>query len=418
MLFRKEALQSGTQKDLGSVIVVSPPSLRVASACALLFCIVLVLFMTFASYTRREAVTGVLVPEGGLIKVFAPQVGVVQDLLVTEGQQVQAGATLLTLVSDTQNGEAGANQDAISRLIARRNNSLADEMAETRVLHQQEREGKQRRLAMLEGEQEKVAAQIALTRQRLTLAQGIAERYADLQRQDFVSRDLLQAKQDAVLEVRLRAEELNRSLLALRNDSAGLRAELAELPFNQTKQLVDLQRRLLESQSNLLESEVKRQVVITAPAAGEVTAMGVVNGARADVSRPLFSLVPQDSPLYAELYVPSRSAGFVRPGHEVMLRYQAYPYQHFGLARGTVASVSRSALPADEIMTVGAASEALREQGPLYRVKVALDRQSLFARGREERLRSGMQLDADIMLENLPLYEWLLEPLRGIGKRL
>lgn len=80
MLFRKEALQSGTQKDLGSVIVVSPPSLRVASACALLFCIVLVLFMTFASYTRREAVTGVLVPEGGLIKVFAPQVGVVQDL--------------------------------------------------------------------------------------------------------------------------------------------------------------------------------------------------------------------------------------------------------------------------------------------------------------------------------------------------
>jgi len=29
-----------------------------------------------------------------------------------------------------------------------------------------------------------------------------------------------------------------------------------------------------------------------------------------------------------------------------------------------------------------------------------------------------MQLDADIMLENLPLYEWLLEPLRGIGKRL
>ncbi|MNP56344.1 hypothetical protein D3C76_1510640 [compost metagenome] len=69
-------------------------------------------------------------------------------------------------------------------------------------------------------------------------------------------------------------------------------------------------------------------------------------------------------------------------------------------------------------MTVGAVSDELREQGPLYRVRVTLERQSLFARGREERLRSGMQLDADIMLENLPLYEWLLEPLRGIGKRL
>ncbi|WP_252091373.1 HlyD family efflux transporter periplasmic adaptor subunit [Pseudomonas sp. MWU13-3659] len=418
MLFRKEALHAGRNKELGNVVLVSPPSLRLAGAGAVLFCILLALFLGLASYTRREAVTGVLVPEGGLVKVFAPQVGVVQDLAVSEGQQVQAGAALLTLVSDTHNGDADANQVAISRLIQRRNSSLADEIAETKVLHQQEREGKQRRLAMLQGEQDKVAAQIALTTQRLALAQGIAERYTELQRQDFVSRDLLQAKQDAVLEVRLRAEELNRSLLALRNDSAALRAELAELPFNQTKQLADLDRRLLESQSSLLESEVKRQVVITAPAAGEVTAIGVVNGARADVSRPLFSLVPQNSQLYAELYVPSRSAGFVRPGHAVMLRYQAYPYQHFGLARGTVASVSRSALPADEIMTVGAASEALREQGPLYRVRVTLERQNLFARGREERLRSGMQLDADIMLENLPLYEWLLEPLRGIGKRL
>ncbi|WP_176507810.1 MULTISPECIES: HlyD family secretion protein [Pseudomonas] len=418
MLFRKEALQSGARNDLGSVILVSPPSLRIASACALLFCIAVSLFITFASYTRREAVSGVLVPEAGVVKVFAPQIGVVQDLQISDGEHVKAGQVLLTLASDTRNGEAAANQDAISRLLARRNSSLADEIDETRVLHQQEREGKTRRLGMLEGEQGKVAAQIALTRQRLALAQGIAERYAELQRQDFVSRDLLQARQDAVLEMRLRAEELNRSLLALRNESAALRAELAELPYQQTKQMAELQRRLLESQSSLLESEVKRQVTITAPVTGEVAALGVVNGARADTGRPLLSLVPQDSRLYAELHVPSRSAGFVRPGNTVLLRYQAFPYQHFGLARGTVASVSRSAMPADEVMSVGVPSEALREQGPLYRVKVTLERQSLFARGGEEPLRSGMQLDADIMLEELPLYEWLLEPLRGIGKRL
>ena len=78
--------------------------------------------------------------------------------------------------------------------------------------------------------------------------------------------------------MRLRAEELNRSRLALRNESAALRAELAELPYKQTKQMAELQRRLLESQSSLLESEVKRQVMITAPVAGEVAALGVVNG--------------------------------------------------------------------------------------------------------------------------------------------
>lgn len=69
-------------------------------------------------------------------------------------------------------------------------------------------------------------------------------------------------------------------------------------------------------------------------------------------------------------------------------------------------------------MTLGNVSEQMREQGPFYRVTVALASQVIEGQGKRERLRSGMQLDADIMQEKLPLYEWLLEPLRGIGKRL
>ncbi|ROL64786.1 HlyD family secretion protein [Pseudomonas vranovensis] len=417
MLFRSEAVHARRDKELGSVLLVSPVPLRWAALAALLFSLLLIVFLTCATYTRRATVSGVLVPEGGLIKVFAPQAGVVQGLAAVEGQSVEAGSTLMALGSDLY-AEAGGAQVAISRLIKRRNDSLTEEIASTRALHLQELEGKHRRLAVLESEQQKILTQMDISRQRLGLAQGIAARYADLQRQDYVSRDQLQEKQDAVLEVRLRSEELSRSLLSLRNDIATLRAELAELPFNQGKQLAELERRLSQSQGNLLESEVKRQVVITAPASGEVTAVGVVNGTRADSNRPLLSIVPSDAQLYAELYVPSRSAGFVRSGDAVLLRYQAYPYQHFGLARGTVASVSRSALPADEIMSVGGVSEQQREQGPMYRVRVTLEQQAMRGRGLNERLRSGMQLDADILQENMPLYEWLLEPLRGIGKRL
>ncbi|WP_165392205.1 HlyD family secretion protein [Pseudomonas tructae] len=417
MLFRSEAVHARRDKELGSVLLVSPVPLRWAALGAVLFSVLLIVFLTCATYTRRATVAGVLVPQGGLIKVFAPQPGVVQGLAAVEGQTVEAGATLMTLGSDLY-AEAGGAHVAISGLIKRRNASLAEEITTTQALHLQELEGKRRRLAVLQSEQGKVVSQMGISRQRLGLAQGIAARYAELQRQDYVSRDQLQEKQDAVLEVRLRSEELSRSLLSLRNDIATLRAELAELPFNQGKQLAELERRLSQSQGSLLESEVKRQVLITAPASGEVTAIGVVNGTRADGNRPLLSLVPKDAQLYAELYVPSRSAGFVRAGDAVRLRYQAYPYQHFGLARGTVASVSRSALPADEIMSVGGVSEQQREQGPLYRVRVTLEHQSMLGRGLNERLRSGMQLDADILQENMPLYEWLLEPLRGIGKRL
>ncbi|WP_054084937.1 MULTISPECIES: HlyD family secretion protein [Pseudomonas syringae group] len=418
MLFRPEALAAQKRSTLGTVLLVSPVSMRLAAAVALLFCMCMGLFLTFATYTKRTAASGVLLPEAGLIRIYAPQAGVVNNLGITEGQPVNADAVLMALSSDTQNGETGGAQRAISLSIKRRQESLIQEIDKTLALHQQELEGKKRQVEALETEQQKILAQIDLARQRLALTKGIAERYANLQRQDYVSRDQLQEKEDAVLDMRLRGEELNRSLLTVRAESTRLRAELVELPFNQSKQLADLQRRLAENQDQLVESETKREILITAPTAGEATALSVSNGSRVDSARPLLSIVPADAKLHAELYLPSRSVGFVRAGDTVMLRYQAYPYQRFGLQPGTVSSISRTALPADEVMTLGNVSEQMREQGPFYRVTVALASQTIEGQGKRDRLRSGMQLDADIMQEKLPLYEWLLEPLRGIGKRL
>ncbi|PZD66894.1 hemolysin D, partial [Pantoea ananatis] len=62
--------------------------------------------------------------------------------------------------------------------------------------------------------------------------------------------------------------------------------------------------------------------------------------------------------------------------------------------------------------------DPIRQQGPFYKVTVSLSSQYIDAMGMHERLRSGMQLEADILQEKLPLYEWVIEPLRGIGKRL
>ena len=100
-------------------------------------------------------------------------------------------------------------------------------------------------------------------------------------------------------------------------------------------------------------------------------------------------------------------AGFVEPGDRVMLRYQAYPYQKFGHQHGRVERISRSALGPGELGNAQAAE-------PYYRVTVALARQAVVAYGREEPLRPGMLLDADILGERRRLVEWLLEPLYSL----
>ncbi|MFH7391257.1 hemolysin D, partial [Pseudomonas syringae pv. tagetis] len=60
-----------------------------------------------------------------------------------------------------------------------------------------------------------------------------------------------------------------------------------------------------------------------------------------------------------------------------MLRYKSYPFNRFGLQPGTVSSISRTALPSDEVMTLGNVSDPMRDQGPIYRVTVDLAAQNI-----------------------------------------
>ena len=53
-----------------------------------------------------------------------------------------------------------------------------------------------------------------------------------------------------------------------------------------------------------------------------------------------------------------------------------------------------------------------------YRVKVALERQTVDAFGREVPLQPDMTLRADIILERRSLIEWLLEPLLSVRHRM
>jgi membrane fusion protein len=131
-------------------------------------------------------------------------------------------------------------------------------------------------------------------------------------------------------------------------------------------------------------------------------------------NQALATILPAGAELAAELYVPSRSAGFIKPGMEVMLRYQAYSYQKFGQHRGYVRDVSSTALRLDELPLPVASANP---NEPLYRVRVRLDQQAVQASGISQPLKSGMAVDASILLERRKLYEWVLEPLYSVTGR-
>jgi membrane fusion protein len=155
-----------------------------------------------------------------------------------------------------------------------------------------------------------------------------------------------------------------------------------------------------------IQQETSGEFLLRASLPGLVANRLVEPGQAVQSGQPVMSLLPAGSQLQVQLLVPSAAVGFIEPGDRVLLRYQAYPYQKFGHQRGEVIRVSRSAI---------APSGGDANAQPYYRVLVALDRQSILAYGKQEPLRPGMLLDADILGERRKLYEWVLEPLYSLS---
>ncbi len=201
-------------------------------------------------------------------------------------------------------------------------------------------------------------------------------------------------------------------LLTKKADLQTTKLQLKQLPTKRDIRLQELQSQQLALEDRLTTISSERGYDINSPIEGKVSTIIAKRGQKIDLSTPLLTILPKDSALQAELFLPSRSIGFTEIGQTVLMRYEAFPYQRYGLASGKIAEISKSVInPLEVRLAVGV-------KEPVYRVKVKLDKQSIQANGKTIFLQSGMQLSADILLEKRSLFEWLLEPIYSLRGRL
>ncbi|MFM8900960.1 MAG: HlyD family secretion protein [Burkholderiales bacterium] len=414
-LFRQEALTTQHQTWLGSIQLIRPLSLSLLATLAVLVAVGVVLFLGLGQYTRKAQVVGVLVPEKGVLRLFAPQTGTVLESPVTEGQVVKQGDVLFVLAVG-RSTEQGDTQAAVQAGLNARQQSLQQATRQQVALMEAQKTGLERQQRDIQRELGQIDVEADLLRQRLVLAQAALERHQGLLTQNFISTAQVQAKAEEVLAVRAQQQALERQRAGKQREIGVLQAQLAALPLHTQAATGELERDLAQLTQEVAEVAARQRVVVRAPQDGVVSSITVQPGQVATPEAALASLVPEDSRLVAQLYAPSSAVGFVRPEQTVLLRYQAYPYQKFGHHPGEVVAVSRTPLQAADLAALALPESVRRE--PLYRITVALKEQSVQAYGQTQALAPGMQLDADVLLDRRRLIEWIFEPLLSVSQRL
>ncbi len=408
-LFRQEATAQVGHRTHGTVLLARPLSYTLLTIVFVAMAAAIVGFLCVGRYTRRVDVQGVLMPARGLIKVISTQPGLVAESHVAEGQSVRAGDVLFVLNSERQTAGQGNADQVISTLLKARRESLLRDEAQTRLQDSQRLDAARHRAQDIAADILRLDGEAALQARRIEIARANVERYTDLAASHFVSPVQVQDKQGDLLEQQQRLAELQRTHAATTRDLATAQAEVRDLAVQATRDEQAGERNVSATEQDLTENEARRQILVRAPGAGVVTAITVEPGQSVTGNQALASVLPAGSELEAQLYAPTRAVGFLRTGMVVQLRFNAYSFQKFGQAPGHIREISRVAVPADELGTVGAASNE-----PVYRVRVALDRQSIPAYGVEQPLRAGATLEGSIPLDTRRLYEWMLEPLYTI----
>ena len=406
--YRKEAALAQADSLYGATLVTRTPAVTLLLLAAVLSTALIVGFAAWGQYTRKEHVVGFLAPTRGLIKVFTPQAGTVLERPVSEGQAVKQGDVLFVISSERASSSTRESQAAVQGQLTDRRESLHREQGKQTEIDTLSAAALTQRMQGLATELEQAQAQMELQRSRVASAERTVKRQQELVAEHFLSEAALQQKQDELLDQRSLLANLNRSITGLRRDLAAARIELASASLKRANNAALIGRQMSELQQQLTEADTRRSVVLTAAADGTVTTILAEVGQAANPGVPLLSILPAGAALEAQLLVPTRAAGFIKPGQTVALRYQAFPYQRFGHYQGEVLRVGRTVIQPNE------SSLPVTLNEPVYRVTVRLPAQQVLAYGQAMNLQSGMAVDADIWVDRRRVIEWLFDPIVSV----
>ncbi|OUS25347.1 hypothetical protein A9Q98_12285 [Thalassotalea sp. 42_200_T64] len=411
-LFRQEALVHKSNRLTGVVTLAQPVAFSLLISFVILIVAIAIFYLTHHDYTRKESVKGYLQPTRGLVKAFIQSPGVLANLLVQEGDEVVKGDVIaqIEIASELVNGE-DINQQMLNDLSLQQYR-LSEEINDERILSELGTDKLNAKLEHLKAMRKQKIHQQGTLSKHLALSQKQLSNGKRLFVDGHLSEQQVTQLEEQYLTLSQQHDEFSQNLLIVDSELKQTRFDIVQKPLLLAKMQASLEDRIVAVKQRIYQLKFKQSYQIKASRSGRVTNVLAKVGQTVQAHKSLLTILPKQAKLQAILLVPTHSFGFVNEGQQALMRYQAFPYQRFGLFAGKISEVSKAVLmPEDLSLPIGVSE-------PVYKVTVDLEQQHVIAYGNNLALHPGMLLEADIVIDKRSLWQWLLEPLYSLRGRI
>jgi adhesin transport system membrane fusion protein len=355
----------------------------------------LVSALTWAALARVDEVTKAdarVVPEGREQVIASLEGGILRELFVKEGEQVQEGQDLAELdptrfKAQQQEGEAKriALKAQIARLTAEstgRPLNFPPEVEAAPDVAQSERDSYNARKRANDDAVGSNARGIDMIRRELVMSQAMAAK-------GLLSEVEVLHLQRQINEMSLQTEDrLNRFREDASSELSKLRTDLAALEEQQAGRRDVLERTMIKSPVRGIVKNIRIN-----------TLGGVIGG-----GAPIMEIVPIGKETLIEAHVKPAEIGFLQVGQMAKVKLSAYDSALYGSIEGKIESISPDAL-GDPDRPVGSADPTY------YRVMLRVDSNTLREKGKTLPLLPGMTGAVEVRIGERSVLNFLLRPM-------
>jgi HlyD family secretion protein len=412
-----------------------PPLARATLYALLLALISLLLWAIFAQIDRVVVAKGRLVTPLPNIVVQPLETAIIETLDVRIGQIVQKGEQLATL--DPTFAEADQSQlknrlDSLNTQMLRLKAELdgGKEVGEnpdnpdSQLQAQLDIERKANYKAQQKHLFEKIAQLHATISTNFHDQQALAAKLKPIQEIEAMQNSLLSKQYGArlqMLESQQKRMEVERDLQLAKNKEHELKSELAALEAEKSmfdkgwrqkimEDLLATERESNELKEQLLKAEKRNRLVkLSSPVNAVVLDIGKLSvGSVARAAEPLFTLVPLDTALEAEVQVDSLDIGYIALDDTAKIKIDSFPFQRHGALEGKVRTISEDAFRRE---SPGSGIDAY------YLSRIDLGSTPLKNMTAKARLLPGMTLTAEIVVGKRSVISYLIWPIaKGLNE--
>lgn len=401
----------------------------------LAFTAVVLPWAAFSQVDEVGIAQGRLEPKGNTIRLDAPVSGTVAVMHVREGQSVKKGQPLMELQSEVITGDLQQAQIKLEGLLNRRTQligikaQLASSLSTARQQVRAQGASQQASVDKVQQQQTDQQNSLGLIQEllkkdqtKVTLLNKVASQGAiprsqveDAERIMIQNNQLLQKTQADIQqskgELQKQQSEYQR---IMREGELNLIDKVRQVKLLES-QITDAQSQMAQTQNQIKSLQYQRQQrVLYAPASGTLFQLPIQHpGAVVSPGQMVAQIAPQTARLVLRARMDNTKTGFIKVGLPTRLKFDAYPFQDYGILKGRISWISPTStqMPPSSSATATPTVNSVSN----FEIEVALEQPFVQIQGKAVALKAGQTATAEVIIRQKRVLDLFLDPFRKLG---